>query len=34
VQPRLWFAWFSTHPDSATRELVTELPAAARIEPD
>ncbi len=34
VQPRLWFAWFSTHPDTATRELVTELPANARVEPD
>ena len=34
VQPRLWFAWFSTHPETATRELVTELPADAVIEPD
>ncbi|MCH2144333.1 MAG: DUF3179 domain-containing protein [Phycisphaerales bacterium] len=33
VQPRLWFAWYCSHPDSALEELVTEMPENAIIKP-
>lgn len=33
IQPRLWFSWFCSHPESAMDELVRELPSDALIEP-